>query len=151
MAKYRLLAGLHTEGSGLDSAALASLEAQLRDGRITQKEFDKQSATLKPRRIYKPGELIESSTDLTKLNGRYPMQGKFAKADDNVAMMNPPPYEMEETRNVPPGEDTLETMTVEELRRTAQMEEIDVSGLHKKPELVAAIRKHMQQLDAATR
>lgn len=143
-AKFRLLHGQHYEGREKDSAKLATLQKRLAAGVITKEEFQKESYGLKPRRVYEQGDIIESEVDLCGMNGKHPMVPKFARADDDVAAMVPPPYQTEDTK-VQEGfkdhhEDTLDSMTVSELQRVAEAQEIDISGKKSKAELIKAIR-----------
>jgi len=146
--KFRLLHGLHTIGRQQDSVRLDSLKQQLEEGLITQEKFDTESAGLRPRRIFHVGEIIESRTDLLRLNGPHPMVPKFARAEDDVAAMIPPPYQTPDTKPTPfMGEDTLTGMSLSQLKKMARAEEVDISGLTTEQEIADRIRQAMDEME----
>lgn len=146
--KFRLLHGLHTTGLQRDSGILQSLEQQLEEGMITQEQFNEKSKNLRPRRVYHPGELIESKTNLLGLNGHHPMTPKFARADDDVAAMVPMPYQTADTRPASVNvEDTLSSMTMDQLRKTARLEDINIAGLTTEDEIRTRIRQAVSEMD----
>lgn len=144
--KFRLLHGLHTEGRQQDATQLSVLQQELEEGMITQAEFDKKSKDLKPRRVYHPGELIESKQDLLRLNGPHPMVPKFARAEDDVSTMVPVPYQTPETKPTD-IEDTLSDMNMDQLRKMARAEDIDIRGLTTTEEVAQRIRDAMAEME----
>lgn len=147
--KFRLLHGLHCTGSQRDTGILQSLEQQLDEGMISQAEFDAQSKGLKPRKIYHPGELIESKTDLLRLNGIHPMVPKYARAEDDVAAMVPLPYQTPDIRQASAAvSDTLSDMSLDQLRKMAKAEDINILGLNTEEEIAERIRQAMSEMDA---
>lgn len=146
--RFRLLHGLHTTGLKRDSGILETLQQQLDEGMITQDEFNKQSKGLRPRKVYHAGELIESRMDLLRLNGIHPMVPKFARADDDVAAMIPLPYQAPDTKPLPVDvDDTLTDMSMEQLRKMARAEDINIAGLTTEAEVAQRIRQAMSEMD----
>lgn len=135
LRRYRLMAGLHVEGSNIKLGP---------DG---QPE--------KPRKTYRSGDIIETTTDLCRLNGPGPMTPKFllvGSAEDTRAQEEKESQELlkdevteeEEFSAVDDDSiDTLSAMNLRELRQFAESEEIDLEGLTKKVEIVKAIRETM--------
>jgi len=147
--RFRLLQGLHTTGRQQDTTKMTVLQQQLDEGMITQAQFDEQTKDLQPRRIFHAGEIVESRTDLLRLNGPHPMVPKFARADEDVASMVPQPYQSPETRPAPVDvDDTLTGMTLEQLKKMARAEAIDIKGLTTVEEIADRIRQSMEELDA---
>jgi hypothetical protein len=142
--KFRVLHGLHTTGRQQDTTRLSVLQQQLEEGLITQEQFDEQSKGLNPRRVYHAGELVESKTDLLRLNGHHPLIPKFARADDDVAAMVPLPYQTPDTKPAPAEvDDTLSSMSLDQLRKMARSEDIDIAGLTTAEEVAQRIRDVM--------
>ena len=74
-------------------------------------------------RTYEPGEIIDSKSDLSRHNSRNPHRPqKFQK--------------LEEADSEP----VLESMTVLELRKLAEREEVDLENVIKKDEIIQTIR-----------
>ena len=147
--KFRLLHGLHIVGRQQDSTKLTVAQQQLEEGVITEAQFKEQTKNLHPRRVYHPGEMIESTTDLLRLNGPHPMVPKFARADDDVAAMVPVPYQTPDTTaEAPPADDVFSDMTLAELKRMAKSEGIDISGLATTEAIAQRIRQAAKDLDS---
>ncbi len=85
------------------------------------------------------GDIVESTEDLEKKFG----SNKFRRIrDDENANMPPETAKEQEYEDNVPGvnqRETLEAMTVDELRELAEAEEVDLSGLHKKDEIIDAL------------
>lgn len=106
-------------------------------------------------RIYKHGDIIETKSDLLKLNS-VEKQDKFIRVSDDIPssngldtgnpLNNPPAPPVQNApvpsvKTPPPGGDTYDSMTVQELITFANAEEIDISKIKKdKESLVKALR-----------
>tara|TARA_Y100000361_G_scaffold36089_1_gene30576 strand:- start:30000 stop:30317 length:318 start_codon:yes stop_codon:yes gene_type:complete len=80
-------------------------------------------------KTYKPGDIIESSSDLSLHD---PQQLRFVPILENVAVA---PVEKQESTS-----DGYSEMTVAELRSYADEGEIDLSGCHSKAAIIARIK-----------
>lgn len=76
---------------------------------------------------YERGAIVESHIDLVKRMGGE----KFEKLDGSIVLDKPEVVEVD---------DGLEAMTVPELRKWAAEEEIDLTGLNRKEEILTKIR-----------
>lgn len=90
---------------------------------------------------YGPGEIIESQIDLVKLHGRE----KFEPVSSDVPVTRRSTTTAPQQTNPPSQKESghtakeLEGMTLEELKRLAAEEEIDLGNLSKKNEIIARI------------
>ena len=88
---------------------------------------------------YRAGDIFESITDLVKLHGRE----KFERAADNAVLSRTPlKVNATETPHQEASAYTakeLEGMSVDELKRLANEEEIDIGNLNKKNDIIARI------------
>lgn len=92
------------------------------------------------KRMFKPGEVVESEKDLAKLFNRPgsvkferlpdPPQAQISQSQETVAVQRKPDVD-------------LEAMTVRDLRELAEQEEIDLSGATTKEQIVKALRQAM--------
>lgn len=119
--RYRLLAGKHSEGSR-------------RNGNL--RVWDAEDPE---------NNVIETEADLLALNPPYPMRAKFALAEDVAAIAAAGRAELSQTQS-PARHDALEHMTLAELRALAVDEEVDVSKLTRKDEIIRAIRGEPAQV-----
>lgn len=101
--------------------------------------------------IYRKGDVFRSPTELEHLN-QPPHSVKFARLPDNtvvpeesagVESSSPSSEESAQISKTQPNlsTDTLDTMSVEELRRLAAEEEISLDGAKTKAQIIEAIRK----------
>lgn len=111
MVKYLLKSGMHVTGRGAG------------------------------RRVYNPGDVIETDTDLTRFNVPNAPPKFEVVHGDAVAAAAKKGFE---TVGVPA--DGLDAMTVADLRAMAAEEEIDLGGAATKAAIVAAIRAANQPI-----
>lgn len=115
MPTFKLLVGRHSVGSGLN------------------------------RKIYDAGKnnIVVSAGDLCKFN-RPGTPAKFRKISDEDLTSKDPTVQAAVNDTKPAGpapEDTLNSMTVPDLRKLAEEEEIDLSGARTKEEIMEKIRR----------
>lgn len=102
-------------------------------------------------RTYKQGEIVDSKTDLSRLNA--PNAIKFEKVAESIPV-TPVSIPQEETETVEEApmqeleveeevsvEDDFETMKVAELKQLAEAEEIDLDGATRKADIIERIRE----------
>ncbi len=91
-------------------------------------------------KVYKQGSIVDSKSDLRKHNRHNSQKFLFISEVDE----DTPPAEEQEAEEQEKGrtdsDDTLESMTLSELRAHAAAEEIDTHSARTKAELIAAIR-----------
>lgn len=147
--KFKLLAGQHVQA---DKTA-KPVKVTAPDGTVSEKY---------PSKRYVRGDVVESDDDLAAKHGA----GKFMMISDRgrrgakgtaldeeaarKAPLSPPPLEDPKAKKAAkpveaeePAEDDgdeLDGMTVAELRELAEEEEVDLSGVHLKAEIVEKIR-----------
>jgi hypothetical protein len=112
--KFRLMQGKHAHGSKIDGSLV----------------------------VYRQGDIIESDVDLEKK-----LKNKFQRViDDAMPTVRKPMVKTEDEPQLPKEEgesdpgDTLEAMTVSQLKKFAAEEEIDLGTATKKSEIVNTIR-----------
>ena len=88
---------------------------------------------------YNPGDPVEADSDLCKKFNTPGDLPRFERLPDDAPLTATPTLAPTESVAAP-AEDTLDSMTVEELREWAASEEIDVRGAKTKEQLVKAIR-----------
>lgn len=93
--------------------------------------------------IYARNDVVESETDLCKLNAGMATK-KFERVDDSTPLTNPDAAgkSVPSPETVDPNEDTFNEMTVAELRQFAEQEEIDLGKARTKDEIIAVLRSH---------
>lgn len=84
-------------------------------------------------RVYKRGDVVVSDQELDKRFG----YNRFQRLDDQAALAPPPANES--------VDDVFSDMTVAELKKFAEEEEIDLDGATKKDVILAVIRRAMSQ------
>ena len=90
-------------------------------------------------RIYEPGDIIQTSKDLSLLNYKG-MPLRYQRVQPEEAL-RANPVETTEIQEPPSREDDLEDMTIASLRRLAEDEEIDLGDAVRKGHIIEAIRK----------
>lgn len=91
-------------------------------------------------RRYKPGDVIETKSDLLKLNS--PGSTKFALLESvPVAEPHEAKKSGKKSKKAEPvhGSATLDAMSIEELQAMAEAEEIDLGGATRKDEIIDII------------
>ncbi len=100
--------------------------------------------------IYHKGSVFESTIELDKEFNTDPAKPKFTRVDNSVPLTYNTPTSKTDTAPTPKVEtnesstnkdDTLSSMTVEELRQYALSEEIDLGKAKTKAEILAIIRE----------
>lgn len=95
-------------------------------------------------RTYHAGDVIETNFDLTTLNGGDPQTVKFEKVDDATpaTAVDAVPVEIKSSVNTNAAavDDTLDAMTVNELKEMAAEEEIDLGSAKSKAEILSVLR-----------
>lgn len=89
-------------------------------------------------RIYVQGDIIDSKSDLMRFNS--PGAIKFEKIESGRLPENTPTLDSSTTAVIKKENDGLEAMSIAELRKMAEEEEIDIKAAKTKDQLVAAIR-----------
>lgn len=84
-------------------------------------------------RLYKRGDVVVSDQELDKRFG----YNRFQRLDDQAAVSSAPSNE--------PVDDVFSDMTVAELKKFAEEEEIDLDGATKKDVILAVIRRAVSQ------
>lgn len=131
VGKFRVLNGVHSEGS-IPGTYRQQLDAA----------GNPVDAPLSKPRIYTHGEIVASRSDLEKHNPAFG-EKKFERVSDDV----PDKYDaMEQKRQgvvgvQPEEEQSLESMTILQLRKVAEDEEIEVGNDWKKQEIVDWIKQ----------
>lgn len=129
--RFQILVGTHAEDGGWT-------EEVNEDGVKVKKQL--------PAKVYKANtndDIIETERDLCKLFNAGPGFEKFRRVDSGQLPYRAPVVEpVVPTPNVTPQlpSDTLESMTVAELKAMAAEEEIDLSGITHKADIINAIR-----------
>jgi len=94
--------------------------------------------------MYQAGEVVDSSSDLNKHNS--PGSRKFEQLSGEVADAPSAslPESSEDDEDPEEGSDELDGMTVAQLKTFAAEEEIDLSGVSRKSDILSAIRATLQ-------
>ena len=110
-------------------------------GQHSESVRDENGELVQPRRnkIYKPGDIIRTTTDLLRMNGPGPQGVKFVLVGSTEEQMSPEFHAMNAAQ-AQGFNDGMDDMSLDELRKLAREEDIDLSGLSKKEEIARAIR-----------
>lgn len=149
--KFRLMVG------GFEQSGEDKLDAE---GNVV---LDPSGNPVKTTRAYKTGDIIHTDTDMSQFNGGPGMTPKFERLHNaeprRVSSPAPVPHvpvaavettpeeeqtESDESDELPPS-DTYDSMTVAELKAHAKAEEINIQGLSKKEDIIAAIRQSVSE------
>jgi len=109
-------------------------------GQHSESVRDEKGELVQPRKnkVYNPGDIIKTTSDLLRLNGPGPQGVKFVLVGSVEEQMSPEFHAM--NAQAPGFDDGMDDMSLDELRKIAREEEIDLSGLSKKEEIIRAIR-----------
>jgi hypothetical protein len=94
--------------------------------------------------IYSKGDIFESISDLTRLNGPDAKTVKFEKMHDGVETQGGRPVGTPAEQHqvdVDTDVEDLKVMTIKELRDIAAEEEIDLEGANTKAEIIELIQQ----------
>jgi hypothetical protein len=112
MSLYRVLRGQHAQGEYPKGHVLANTPI-----------------------VYDPGDIVESEKDLLSLNGKVGSLGpKFELVHDDRLKAT------DKINVTGQSDDSLDGMTVAQLREMAESDSIDISSAKNKAEIIAAIR-----------
>ncbi len=128
MAYYRVIKGRHLE---------------FQDGSQGDRRVSK---------IYDTGEIVESAVDLCEAFNQVDEQGvprsiKFERVDSvgrPLAKRKVKPKVSQQQQQSEPASDGLDGLTIEELRKFAAEEEVDLGDAKKKEDIIEAIRETVQ-------